>query len=62
MIVLLTGASGLLGRAVYTALSNNPAIEKVVGTAYSRARDGLVQVLMLLIFDTWRWISQTQMP
>ena len=34
--VLVTGASGLLGRAVFKLLKNDPRYETVVGTAFSR--------------------------
>jgi dTDP-4-dehydrorhamnose reductase len=43
MTVLLTGASGLLGRAVLRELTAEPAWQ-VCGTAFSRARPGLVRL------------------
>jgi len=41
--VLVTGATGLLGRAVVAALTATGAYE-VVGTAFSRARDGVIRL------------------
>lgn len=41
--ILITGASGLLGRSIYTALKTEK-IWKVVGTAFSRDSDDLIKV------------------
>ncbi|KAI8923583.1 dTDP-4-dehydrorhamnose reductase [Entophlyctis helioformis] len=41
--VVVTGASGLLGRAVLAAFASNPAYQ-VVGTAFSRAEPPLVKL------------------
>ncbi|WP_170833214.1 dTDP-4-dehydrorhamnose reductase family protein [Microbulbifer marinus] len=40
MKILITGASGLLGRSVFSQLSANPAFD-VTGTAFSRAGENL---------------------
>ena len=41
--VMITGASGLLGRALMTRLSRTECFSKVVGTAFSRTGGNLVQ-------------------
>ncbi|SHF53806.1 S-adenosylmethionine synthetase [Microbulbifer donghaiensis] len=43
MKILITGASGLLGRSVFKQLNANPAFE-VTGTAYSRTGDNLLRL------------------
>ncbi|GAB2901155.1 dTDP-4-dehydrorhamnose reductase family protein [Microbulbifer echini] len=43
MKILITGASGLLGRSVFKQLSGNP-IFSVTGTAFSRAGDNLIHL------------------
>ncbi|WP_346839113.1 SDR family oxidoreductase [Microbulbifer sp. SAOS-129_SWC] len=43
MNILITGASGLLGRSVFKQLDANPAFN-VTGTAYSRAGDRLIKL------------------
>lgn len=44
MKILVTGASGLLGRAVYRSLSESDADFEVTGTAFSRSRDKLIKL------------------
>ncbi|WP_445363386.1 dTDP-4-dehydrorhamnose reductase family protein [Microbulbifer sp. ANSA003] len=43
MRILITGASGLLGRSVFKQLSSNPVFS-VTGTAFSRARENLIRL------------------
>ena len=42
--VMITGASGLLGRALMTRFSSSECWKKVIGTAFSRSGTNLVQV------------------
>ncbi|WP_444891120.1 dTDP-4-dehydrorhamnose reductase family protein [Microbulbifer sp. DLAB2-AA] len=43
MKILITGASGLLGRSVFKQLSNNPTFS-VIGTAFSRSGENLIRL------------------
>jgi S-adenosylmethionine synthetase len=40
--ILVTGASGLLGRAIFAAFRSDAAAWRVCGTGFSRVREGLV--------------------
>ena len=42
--VMITGASGLLGRALMTKFTSSEAWKNVVGTAFSRCGPNLLQV------------------
>ena len=42
--VMITGASGLLGRALMTKFTSTEAWKNVVGTAFSRCGPNLLQV------------------
>ncbi|MBI9107344.1 MAG: SDR family oxidoreductase [Spirochaetales bacterium] len=44
MKILLTGASGLLGRAVYKSLSESAAGFELAGTFFSRSSDNLIKL------------------
>lgn len=44
MKVLITGASGLLGRQVYRSLQTSEVIAEVLGTCFSRAQAGLTSL------------------
>ena len=43
-VVVVTGASGLLGRAILAHLRESGAFKEVIGTAFSRSGGGLVKV------------------
>lgn len=58
--VLVTGASGLLGRAILTTFGNNGGWKKVVGTAYSRAGENLVKVDLLDIPAVEKFIADVR--
>ena len=45
--VLITGASGMLGRALFRLLQQFPEEYTVLGTAYGRAKDPLVKLNLL---------------
>ncbi|KAI9293984.1 NAD(P)-binding protein [Neoconidiobolus thromboides FSU 785] len=41
---IITGASGLLGRKVYSIFKESGLFEQVIGLAFSRAKNGLIKV------------------
>ncbi len=56
--VLITGASGLLGRAVYQAFQSDSSWQ-TLGQAYSRAKGGLLKVDLTQPEDVHKMVLDT---
>ena len=58
--VVITGASGLLGRAILSKFLNSNSYDKVIGTAFSRSGENLVKVDLTDLEQIEKFVQETR--